>query len=392
MTNQTENTKEVILPFGNNLKELIIASNLSDDELRFLLQRKGIFQRISDKAHTVPLLSTLLLSPKEFHILKEKRSNKEATVKASNSFLEWKGLDKDLRTILKEDELKALVLTHINDNEPIALKYFNVDYTNNEVIIHGKATRTEWLKDVLSQQSEHDFRIIVSKSSDKKTLNFRTESTIEELKTLNTNIQKSIEKKLKEDKLVDPKKTINFVYAHYFTKHKYRYEYLNKFLQSSFDKIEFIKLTNFESGINKKATLPEKFKWLNDQEISAMQLVGNNLQEADIFKLGAADNLVFGLFECEYSFNVDNAIGTCKITFGFPKYYDNRNKKVEFTVIVEAVNFTYNKKDLAKEQVKSEIRNEFIKYKHQIFQEFIDSEKVITQKVKKGQFELEHQF
>jgi len=391
MISQYENTKEVVLPFGNNLKELIVASNLSDDELRFLLQRKGIFQRISDKSHTVPLLSTLLLSPKEFHILKEKRSIKEATIKASNSFLEWKGYDTPLRQVLKEDELKQLVLSHLNESSPISLESFNVYNANEEIVIEGTASRTEWLKDVLSQKSEHDFKISISKSYDKKSLNFRTESTIEELKNLNTSIQKSIERKLKTEKLVDPKKTINFVYAHYFTQHKFRYEYLGCFLESSFDKITFIKLTNFESGINKKAILPDKFKWLNDQEITSMQLVGNNLQEADIFKLGAANSLIFGVFECDYSFNINNTTGTCKIAFGFPRFFDNLTKQVEFTVTVEAVKFKFNEKDLSKDQVKSEIRNEFIKHKHQIFQKFIDTKKVNTQPRCKQQFEIEHQ-
>ena len=69
---QDENIKnsDILLPYGDPLRSLLQASNISDGEFREFLATKGIFIGDSSKQKSMPLLNTCILSPTEYYILK----------------------------------------------------------------------------------------------------------------------------------------------------------------------------------------------------------------------------------------------------------------------------------------------------------------------------------
>ena len=89
-----------LLPYGEGLKPLLTASSLSEHDLKFLLQKRGIFVKSQQRNITVPQIASLLLSPKEFEILKNRQHQKESNIKRSTSQSEWCGGDIKLDCVL----------------------------------------------------------------------------------------------------------------------------------------------------------------------------------------------------------------------------------------------------------------------------------------------------
>ncbi len=80
MSNPFEQTNEelnALLPYGESIRPLLTSSNLSDYDLKFLLQKRGIFIRNHQRNVTVPQIASIILSPKEFEILKNRQYQKE---------------------------------------------------------------------------------------------------------------------------------------------------------------------------------------------------------------------------------------------------------------------------------------------------------------------------
>jgi hypothetical protein len=76
-----ENDLDKILPFGEMLKPLLASTILSDSDIKAFLIHRGIYLGSSDKYETIPLLSTLLLSPEDLNTLKYMLKTKEDKVK-----------------------------------------------------------------------------------------------------------------------------------------------------------------------------------------------------------------------------------------------------------------------------------------------------------------------
>lgn len=103
MSNELDNHQaelNSLLPYGEGLKPLLTASNLSEYDLKFLLQKRGIFVKSQQRNTTVPQIASLLLSPKEFEVLRNRQHQKESNIKRSTSQSEWCGGDIKLDYVL----------------------------------------------------------------------------------------------------------------------------------------------------------------------------------------------------------------------------------------------------------------------------------------------------
>jgi hypothetical protein len=77
-----EDTLDRRLPFGEMMRPIIDSTVLTDSDIKGFLIRKGIYLGKAAKTETVPLLSTLLLSPNELETLRSLLKTKEDKVKS----------------------------------------------------------------------------------------------------------------------------------------------------------------------------------------------------------------------------------------------------------------------------------------------------------------------
>ena len=93
------NNNPSFLPVGNELREMIASSFLSATHLNELLNLKGVFIDVNEKNKSIPILTTLILSPNEFDFLAEKQIKKEDNQKINTLKINLE-TDKDLLQII----------------------------------------------------------------------------------------------------------------------------------------------------------------------------------------------------------------------------------------------------------------------------------------------------
>ena len=94
MTSQSHNSFDAKLPYGHELKNLLVQPYFTEASLRQLLQKEGVFYNRKDKKYTIPILSSMLLTPSEYEFIKEQVKDKEENFKYRSSQWCWQSQKK----------------------------------------------------------------------------------------------------------------------------------------------------------------------------------------------------------------------------------------------------------------------------------------------------------
>ncbi len=70
-----------ILPQGDNIRQLLVKSNITEASVNAFLKEKGVFLGSTEKNNSVPLLMKTIVSPHDFENLYEIQKNREENYK-----------------------------------------------------------------------------------------------------------------------------------------------------------------------------------------------------------------------------------------------------------------------------------------------------------------------
>src|SRR5690349_18301066 len=134
MNTQSE-TEVPLLPFGEPLRLLVMGSSLSGADLKFVLNKRGIYIKDGRRENTIPNLANILLSPREFDILKNKQQFRESTVKVADALTAWDS-DKTIQQALP-DEVEPFIKNLVTENSSYQLQDCSLQITSsNEVTVN----------------------------------------------------------------------------------------------------------------------------------------------------------------------------------------------------------------------------------------------------------------
>ncbi|RYE22127.1 MAG: hypothetical protein EOP45_08675 [Sphingobacteriaceae bacterium] len=374
MSNELDNHQaelSSLLPYGEGLKPLLTASNLSEYDLKFLLQKRGVFVKSHQRNATVPQIASLLLSPKEFEVLRNRQHQKESNIKRSTSQSEWCGGDIKLDYILS-NHIDSFIKKLSEEHSTYSLYKYNIAYdSSNKIIITGEIQRNDWTKDIFSIVTFHPWKLIIEKAQGNDTVGYVAETTVPETKHLIDRLQVQIHRHFQSSKVVESSKEIHKILATHFKGSHNIFEYLISFTQSTYEGIVFQRIVDIETGIDNRRAFPENFKWLKDNisELKLTALKGKKLDETDIIGIGNLGILVFGEIDAEFKFSFPGVSGKCIIQYGFPKFYEKR-ANIEFETKIQRIDLNNDCSHVSKEGVKRQLLTEFQKGKHQIFEKF----------------------
>ncbi len=378
MDNQQDENDVPRLPFGESLRLLILGSNLSAADFRFVLNKRGIYIKDGRKENTIPHLANILLSPREFDILKNKHQFRESTVKVSDAKSEWNAPDKTIQQALP-DEIAPFIQELIPENSPYQLTECNLQINDaDDVIVNFTVKRQDWTKDIFSSVSHHDGKFLISKDRN-GIVTYRTEVTSPETKDLLIKLQNATHEFFQRQGAIATDAPIQKVLALYFLNNAVIFEFLCCFINQTYDGLTFERISDIDVGIDQKyGSFPPNFEWLKGN-IDKISLHGNKIQATDVMNLGELGILIFGEIDAEFKFDFVDAKGTCIIRYGLPGYYEGKaNVEFEAKVIRVAPYAAYA--HVPKERISRQIIQEFQKNKHEIFEQFIEEGKAIAQK------------
>ncbi|NUM47284.1 MAG: hypothetical protein HUU38_21500 [Anaerolineales bacterium] len=376
--NLDKETLVPLLPFGETLRPLILSSSLRGTDLRFLLQKRGVFVKSLRNSDTVPILMSILLSPLEFEILKNRQNLKESTPKTSDAKINWVS-DKTVIQALPDDT-EQLIKNLMEENSSYRLTSCSVqNIDSNKVVIDYSIERLDWTKDAFSSTTYHDGTVSISKDSKTNIATYQVEYTAPETKDVSDKFQDALYTHFQQQGVIPNDTTIQRILANHFFENKARYEYLIMFTTQKFAELSFQGIIDIDAGVDHKlSNFPESFDWLKDN-IDQIELHGKGIHLTDILKLGELGALAFGEIEAEYKFEYTEAKGSCTIRYGFPDYYKNK-PSVEFEAKVSNLSLHPSFIHVSKKSVRRYLLQQFLEKKYLFFDTFVNQKKADPRK------------
>jgi len=359
-----------ILPYGEHLRSLLSHSIISESELKNLLREKGVYVCDPKKEQTIPILTSLLLSPKEFDYLKEKQSTNEDKEKRLSS--RFKTVEKPTVDSLKK-ALKSLDLNKMDKNKFRNYQYrtpivtYQVDKEKNQLIVDYKIERYQRNKSWDEQISSFKGSVILDCNG--KDLEMITKSIHTSAETLGINqlilnhtkdqlVEANIiSKSTKEEKILiggmNNEETIQFILS--FTD--------NRVLTD----IEFVDIISIEIEIDDTVSLPEtsKIKWM-ESKIKNLRFDGKKIEDVEIL----TDKSNHKYLKCwgivaEYKFDNLKAKGTTNIELKF-----NIKNKGEF--FIQTGKHKFDKQLYTQKNIDEMILSEIDSIKHNKHKEIME--------------------
>ncbi|ULQ61050.1 hypothetical protein K7I13_07305 [Brucepastera parasyntrophica] len=316
-----------ILPYGTQLKPLLIYSNLSDSSLRKFINKKGIFLSTYDRETIIPLLVSSLISPEEFEYLRKLHKNREEKIKRSTKRLVTNN-DVDIVDALNDYSFDAESDSCFECYKYDISPQFTIE--DNVYCFPYTITRIDRLQDWTDYETQHSGNIKISKRKNTLEIELESNYTSPETQDINTKIVNDITKHLRKKKLIDEKEKPTFIKYEDFS-NKNRFYFLLNFKKLSKD-INFIGINDIEFGPDEtKNNHPEEIEWIKDH-VKKLILKGKKLE--DIPFLTKDENFEFLIIEkitYHYSFNIDGHTGECLVSMGFPNILKKLDPMNPFT-------------------------------------------------------------
>lgn len=375
MNNLTEN-EVPLLPFGEPLRLLIMGSSLNSTDLKFVLNKRGIYMKDGRRETTIPCLANILLSPREFDILKNKQQFRESTVKVSDALTAWES-EQTIQQALP-DEVEPFVKSLVTENSSYQLQDCSVQIISaDEVTVNCSIKKQDWTKDAFSSTSVHDGKFTIAKDKN-GVVTYRTEATSPETRDLLSKLQTATHSLFQQQGSIAKDSTIQKVIWSYFSNNAAVFEFLRSFINQSQQVLSFERISDIDVGIDQKSmNFPPNFLWLKGN-IDKISLHGNKIDATDVMQLGELGLLIFGEIEADFKFDYPEAKGSCTIRYGFPN--SDKKPNVEFEAKVIHVSLYAAYAHVAKEKVSRFLVQEFQKNKHETFENFVDAGKADTKK------------
>lgn len=360
-----------ILPYGELLRGFANQNYISKSDLKKFLRNRGVFFNQTEKENLVPCISTLLLSPSEFDVLRDYQNTKEDNTKKNTSRIEWNS-EKNLVEAFDDFDFKDLIPDEgVNfwfSKEPtITIQENNKDKIVIEYEIERNDLNKSWYESTniftgkveIEKISEGEIRIIKSYTS--------PESNI-----VGENLQKSCVKHFKQTKYIaENKELIKILFGDFENEDRIVFFYrLSSNMESSY--FEFNDIINMEFKPDNSISLPQEIEWMNNK--TQLKLKGKLIHDTFFIKdKQFHKNLQFWEMESSFKFKYNTYEGNCNVVFSFRDYL-NRNEKAEFEINISTFNVN-NGSELTSKQ-KSELKNKlldlFEKRKDETYRNFIE--------------------
>jgi hypothetical protein len=367
VTNPLEFNIDTILPYGDQLRQLLNQSYIYKSDLQLLLRRRAIYVGPeATKASIVPNLSKTLISPNEFEYLRIRQNTKESAEKVTYENISVSSIDKAEASLRNFDVALQSILSKKNNGCELIdyRKYVDED---GRIRFRYNVKRQDLTKDWAAPKSNHYGEVIISKQQyDSEQNGFRIDkvATSQETKDLNKLIASDILAHLKEIGSVKRSDISKKISSDEFT-----YEQITEMLLSfmiidpAISCLTFKTITDIDFKPNSDVKLPEDIESLKDK-VEHSLFNGTNLQEIKyVSDLKYRRMFIFANIVAEFFFKFDDIKGVAKIEYGFPDLLKDITVKEEFEFKVQEVTpyLDRNLSNRETHELKEKVTKEFSK-------------------------------
>lgn len=329
----------MILPYGEHLRGLLQNSLITESQLRTLLREKGIYFCESIKEKMVPVLSSLLLSPKEFDLLKEHQKTKEDKEKRHESRFKT-----ELQATIKslKQALKSFNLNDLDTNKFRNYKYktpnvtFEEDKEKNQLSVTYEIERYQRNKSFSEQVEFFKGTVILDCNGNNLEIITKNISTAKETLDINGNIINHIKNTLIKNNIISATTKEEKILMSEMSNEEI-IQFLLAFTDNAkFKSISFEDIKSIDIEIDESIPLPEEsdIKWM-ESKINKLKLDGKKIEEIKLL----TENTNHKYLKCwglVAVFKYDNTIGKGNSIVEFRFNPTNKN---EFFIQINSSKF-----------------------------------------------------
>lgn len=360
-----------ILPSGEYLRSFINNSSITESELNLFLKRKGIFLCNPKKENMIPLISSLVLSPKEFELLKDYHHLTEGKDKNRSSILETSSQvkGKDLEKVLKSVDLSKVIKSDFpmyQFTTPIV--NFELDDKNKQLILEYEIE--SYYRNRTWDEQISNFKGKVAFDYSKKALEIISNNiyTSKETYEINRQIISFAKKELKKANII--KNTIEKRILIDRLSNSQILQFLLSFTNNEFfSNIEFRNIISIDMELPEEIPEDSDIKWM-ENHVKKLKLDGAKIEELAIIKENENHEYVkcWGIV-AEYKVNSYKVEGTVTVKLEFSKVKSNG----EFMVLIDKVKL--EKKHYSERVIREVVQKEIDSIKHENFKKIIKDNK-----------------
>ncbi len=358
-----------ILPYGEQLRGFANQSSITAPELCSILKERGIFTLSKDKDYTVPLLQTLMLSPKEFDKIREAFSTREDNSKKSSSDIIWV---KDTKILIPEI-LNVDVTDFIKKHLPTctleqAIRFSPVENNPNHLKADFTINRNDINKVWYEQSNKFDGTIEFINDTNGKG-RVVISHTAPETKELAEHIIKKQLDEYKKRGVIAPKEQLRKIFFRDFTNEE-RFTFffrLTNHLESEYFKHEDIKDISIKP---ENTELPEEIKWM--EELQKILLSGKSLDKKVFIKdKKFHKHLLLWSIDASFEYSYKGEKGKFTANFGFPDFV-TKNGGAEFELLISTITPLKTIDVRTKKILKFKLLSEMDKQKSIVYNNFLE--------------------
>jgi hypothetical protein len=363
-----------IVPYGEFIRGFANQSFLTKAELQRILKTRGIFFSFQDKDLMVPVLQTLLLSPKEFDSIKECFNTKEDKEKRISRSIEWANNNQNL---LQQDILECELDDFVTKNLPTCkltkpVKLHSVDNNPNHLKAEIELERNDLNKSWYEQKNNFKASFEFIKGEDSKG-EVKITHTAPETKILAEYAVK-IKKEQFEIKqmIVDSNAMKSILFKDFSNEDRIVFLFrLSTNLQNS-NVFEFIEIGDVSLKPENEEKLPEKISWMN--QIKKLLMSGKNLNETFFIKeKDYHKHIAIWSIDAKFNYTFNGIQDECTFTFGFPDFGSKQKTDSEFELNLSLPNPKKNRIDTREKKIlESKLLEEMDRQKMIVYNNFVE--------------------
>jgi hypothetical protein len=359
-----------ILPYGEQLRGFANQKYISQAELSRILKERGIYALNAEKDFTVPLLQTLLLSPKEFDKVREAFSTKEDNKKVISRDIQWKNNSQIYSADTLDIDIKDFIAKKLPTctlEQPI--RVIQVDNNPNHLKADFTIKRNDINKSWYEQTNIFTGSFEFVNDNDGKGRVIITHTAPETKELAEFAVKEQIKKYKEKGIIAQDEQLRQIIFKDFTNEERFVFFFrLTNHLQSDYFKCENIKDIAMKP---EDTSLPEEIKWMED--MNKIVLSGNSLDKKYFIEdKKYHKNLILWSIDASYTFNFNGQTGKYTINFGFPDFVTNKRENAEFELNISSLSPEKAIDTRARTILKSELLSEMDKQKSIVYNNFLD--------------------
>ncbi len=359
--------KNILLPTGDYLRQLIGQTNVTPVEIRKLARKRGIFTSVEDKKTVGPLIIKTGLSPCEYSELKESYKQKEDNPKYTTRSISWSSDSSLYETLPEIIDYDALLNDQFGVCKLVCPPEFIAENSNpNHISLDFEMSRDDLTKNWGENTTYHKGRVEFKKSDGEMKVNLSLTHTAKETKYFANKLAENMISHFKNEGHINQDEQIKSIKFNDFSNES-RIKFLNDLTQKArYSVLIFTDTKDIHfSPDETKSNPPDELKWMRDK-IDDMALKGKDLHSTFFVHDNKYHKFIqlFGL-TCQYAYTCDGFSGSCKIQFEFSEGNSMSNES-ELTLNITMIKLEINDLGISRNKAKKEILDSLEKYKLEI--------------------------